>query len=105
VKKKMDKWEVQVALRMEKITWGWHPMFHIFNIVPFLRTILLQFPWTHNKAKAPTVVISIYNMQKAIVLRPTPWVAIILKMLMFAQRLGVLVYDHISKEGPHQNIL
>jgi len=67
VKKKMDNWEAQVAPCMEKITWGWHPMFHIFNIVSFLWTILLKFPWTHNKTKVSTIVTSIYNMQKVIV--------------------------------------
>jgi hypothetical protein len=36
VKKKMDNWEAQVAPRMEKIISKWHPMFHIFNIVPLL---------------------------------------------------------------------
>lgn len=104
VKKKMDNWEAQVAPCMEKITWGWHPMFHIFNIVSFLWTILLKFPWTHNKAKVSTIVTSIYNMQKVIVLWPTAWVAIILKMFMFAQGFRVPTC-HPIKGGTQQNIL
>jgi hypothetical protein len=43
-------------------------------------------------------------MQKAIVLRPTPWVAIILKMFMFSQGLGVPTC-HPIKGGTQQNVL
>jgi hypothetical protein len=40
VKKKMQDWEALVAPHLERITWEWHPMFHIFTIVPLLPGVL-----------------------------------------------------------------
>jgi hypothetical protein len=49
IKKKMQDWEIKATLCMEKITWGWHPMYHIFCIVLLLQSVLPPFLWAHNK--------------------------------------------------------
>jgi hypothetical protein len=49
VKKKIQDWEVSVALHMEQITYRWHLMYHILCDVPLLHNVLPPFPWTHNK--------------------------------------------------------
>jgi hypothetical protein len=40
VKNKMQDWEALVAPHLECIIWEWHPMFHIFTIVPLFQGVL-----------------------------------------------------------------
>jgi hypothetical protein len=78
----MVDWEHTITLCMEQITWGWHPMHHILT-TPLPFNVLPPFPWTHNKNEAPTIIVTIFNMEKSNLLWPTPYTMLLVKMFLF----------------------
>jgi hypothetical protein len=104
VKEKMQDWEALVAPHLECITWGWHLMFQIFTPIPLLQGVLPQSPWMHSKEEALKVALAICNMQMLSLLRPTPWIVLIIKMFMFAKGFREPL-SHPIKGGIRHNIL
>jgi len=103
INKKMVAWEKAIALHLEHITWGWHPMYYIMTSVPLLQSGMPPIPWTHTNEEANIVVVAIRNMEKTIPAKPRPFSVLLLKMFLFVQGKGQAFANPIK--GTKENIL
>lgn len=79
---KLEAFEASVLPRMESLTWGWHPLFHIFTTCPQLQQVLPPYPWNHTRTEAHQVVTALKYLSPVPRIFPVPWAAPIVHTYM-----------------------
>jgi hypothetical protein len=87
VDNKMHNFDAIVAPEIERIKWGWHPLFYIFTTIPTLKALAPNFPWTHSNNEAITTCDGICNMEKVGMVYLNPWCAKFLRLYKFSKGL------------------